>query len=180
MNLKKALRKKCLIMGVSFGLSYSIFMTLTGRYGETLTENLLYFAGMAVFSGPLFGLLMYWVLSLQQKEVLKRFPALAQKTVLLMQNGARIFETKPKAVAGWYYLTADSLYYAAESKKFADLAMEIPLCQIQTIRVETINRQECLQVHLADGNMIRLGLGNVNAEWALKINEAIQANQAVS
>jgi hypothetical protein len=177
MNLKKTLRKKCLIMGVSFGLSYSIFMTLAGQYGETLTENLLYFAGMAVFSGPLFGLLMYWVLSQQQKVVLKHFPALAQKTILLVQNGARIFETKPKAVAGWYYLTEDSLYFAAEAKKFADLTMEIPLYRIQTIRVETFNRQECLQVHLTDGNMIRLGLGNVNAEWAIKLSEAIQKLQ---
>ena len=177
MNLKKNLRKRCILMGLIFGLSFSAFMILTRQYGETLTENLLYFAGIAVFMGPLYGLLMYWILRGQQKKFVQRFPILAQKTILLEQYGLRITDAYPSGVSGGCFLTDDALYYSPEIKKFADLSMELPFQRIQTIQVDVLNDQECLVLHLIDGNTVYLRLGNKNTQWAFKLSDAIQKLQ---
>ena len=179
MNLKKNLRKRCMIMGLTFGLGYAAFMVLTRLYGETLAKNLLYFAGIAIITGPLYGLLTYWILHGQQKKFIKRFPTLAQKTILLEQNGLRVTDAYPQGVSGGCFLTDDALYYSPEIKKFADLSIELPLQQIQTIQVDIVNNQEYLLLHLISEDVISLRLGNKTTRWAHQINEAMQKAQII-
>lgn len=175
MNLKKNLQKSCALMGIFFGVFYGAWMTI---YLPDGINPLLYFAIIAVFSGLLFGLLMYPVLRRQQKAKLIRFPALNEKPILAMQSSMRLFVEKPKAVSGAAYLTAEALYFYVPAKMYTELSLEIPLTQITSLQLDTFNKNECLKITLSDGNEIRLRFGNASANWALKLSEAVQAYKA--
>lgn len=172
MNLKKKLLKRCVLMGVFFGIFFSAMMTLTAPDG---IHPLLYFAILAVFAGPLYGFLMYPVLRYQQKAMLRRFPALEAKLVIAEQAAFRVSTEKPKAVSGWAYLTDDALYFSAEAKKYGDLSAELLFDQITDLQIDTVRRSECVKLNLADGSTICLRFGNVSTDWAININKAIQA-----
>lgn len=176
MNLKRNLQKSCALMGVFFGVFYSACMSITAPDG---ISPLLYFAIMAAFSGSLYGILMYFHLRRQQKAMLVRFPALNEKSINTMQSGFRLFAEKPKLVSGTAYLTPEALYFFAPAKKERELSLEIPLAQIASMQLETFNKNECLKITLNDGSEIRLRFGNVTADWAIKLSEAISKLQTV-
>ena len=175
MNLKKNLQKRCVVMGISFGVFYGAWMTRNTPDGM---NPILYFAIMAVSTGLLFGLLMYPVLRHEQKAMLIRFPALAEKPILAMQTTLRLFAEKPTAVSGAAYLTDDTLYYYVESKKYRELSLEIPLTQIASLQNDRFVNSECVKISLSDGNVIHLRFGNASANWAIKLSQAIQKLQA--
>ncbi|MBQ7324370.1 MAG: hypothetical protein IJW98_01355 [Clostridia bacterium] len=175
MNLKKKLQKRCVLMGIFFGVFYSACMTVTTPDG---ISPLLYFAIMAAFSGPLYGILMYFVLRRQQKGYLNRFPALAEKEVLLEESTIRLSAEKPKSIAGWAFLTSDTLYYAVQSKKHEEYAVEIRLDSVSSLQIDTFNRTECVKLTLTDGRVFYLRFGNASTNWAIKLSETVQAYKA--
>ncbi len=175
MNLKSKLKKKCALMGVTFGLTYSALMTFSQYTGGGIAYLLGFYMGMALGSGLMYGFIMYIVLSKQQKAMLNRFPEMAQVMILDEHVAYRLSAGKPKAVSGWCFLTADCLYYSTELKKHAGLSLKLPLYQIAALKVERFNRRECIKITTVDQSVLFLQMGNHNAEWAIKINQAIQA-----
>ena len=179
MNLKKNLRKKCALSGLIFGPAVAAFILLPrillpGQYVWTLAKILLYFVGITVFMGPLYGLMMYWIFRGQQKKFLKRFPILEQKTILLNQNGFRVTDAYPDGVSGGCFLTDTALYFAPEIKKFSDASFELPLQQIQKIRKDTLHDREWLLLYLSDESIIYLRFEYNNTRWAMEIKDAIE------
>ena len=175
MNLKSKLKKKCALMGVTFGLTYSALMTLPNYSNSGIVYLLCYFAGMALAAGLMYGFLMYLILSKAQKKMLNRFPELANQLIADEHAAYLLSAEKPKAISGWCFLTADCLYYSPEANKYADRTLKLPLNQMTGLTIDRYNRRECVKITTVNQSVLFLQMGNHNADWAIKISRAVQA-----
>ena len=175
MNLKKILKKRCLLMGLFFGVGYSVLMSISLFQSGNLTSALIFWAEIAIASGLMYGLIMYPVLLRQMKAMMTQFPELEQSIILSESNAFRLSTQKPKVISGWCLITANALYFSAELKKHRNFSQKIALHQITGMNMDLINRRECIKITTADSKEIFLQIGANTTKWAMILNDALKA-----